>query len=189
MQPPLERGSAPTRWADPAAQILASLHLCGFNHGPSGTVDCELRIAALVSSDMRSHEWIDKRSLALHEAVAVRLEAQPQLLEVARANLKRWLAARPVAALREWQRLLDSLPLALGQCRWRPRPSPSQLKLELRTTSLRDAAAPMPRCLALAGGFDALATNARSPVPGNRRLRNCLAINGMREYCCADTTR
>ena len=60
---------------------------------------------------MRSHEWIDQRSLALHEAVAARLEAQPQLLEVARANLNRWLAARPAAALREWQRLLDSLPL------------------------------------------------------------------------------
>jgi len=30
MQQPLERGSAPTRWADPAAQVLASLHLCGF---------------------------------------------------------------------------------------------------------------------------------------------------------------
>ena len=68
-------------------------------------------------------------------------------------------------------------------------PSPSQLKLELRTTSLRGAAAPIPRCLALAGGFDALATNARSPGPGNRRLRNCLAINGLRGYYCADTTR
>jgi hypothetical protein len=60
---------------------------------------------------MRSHQWIDERSLALHEAVAARLEAEPQLLEVARANLQRWLAARPAAALREWQRLLDSLPL------------------------------------------------------------------------------
>lgn len=60
---------------------------------------------------MRSHEWIDQRSLALHEAVAARLKAQPQLLEVARANLRRWLAARPAAVLREWQRLLDSLPL------------------------------------------------------------------------------
>ena len=68
-------------------------------------------------------------------------------------------------------------------------PQPLQLKLELRTTSLRAAAAPMPRCLALAGGFDALATNARSPGSGNRRLRKCLAINGMRWYCCADTTR
>jgi hypothetical protein len=60
---------------------------------------------------MRSHQWIDERSLALHEAVAARLEAEPHLLEVARANLQRWLAARPVAALREWQRLLDGLPL------------------------------------------------------------------------------
>ena len=60
---------------------------------------------------MRSHQWIDERSLALHEAGAARLEAEPHLLEVARANLQRWLAARPVAALREWQRLLDGLPL------------------------------------------------------------------------------
>jgi hypothetical protein len=59
---------------------------------------------------MRSHEWIDERSLALHEAVAAKLEAQPQLLEVARANLKRWLAVRPAPALCEWQRLLDALP-------------------------------------------------------------------------------
>jgi len=69
-------------------------------------------MADLVSQQMRSHEWIDARSLALHEAVAARVEAQPQLLEVARANLKRWLAARPAAPLREWQQLLDTLPLA-----------------------------------------------------------------------------
>ncbi len=108
---------------------------------------------------MRSHQWIVERSLALHEAVAARLEVDPQLLEVARANLKRWLAASPsvrqsrnrrsadipvrsvaesspadrnvrapmplgihaplasnfdyrsAAPLREWQRLLDTLPL------------------------------------------------------------------------------
>ncbi len=60
---------------------------------------------------MRSHVWIDERSLALHEAVAVKLEADPQLLEVARANLKRWLAAGDQAPLREWQHLLDTLPL------------------------------------------------------------------------------
>jgi hypothetical protein len=60
---------------------------------------------------MRTHEWIDQRSLALHQAVAARLEEQPQLLAVARANLQRWLAASPVAALREWQGLLDTLPL------------------------------------------------------------------------------
>jgi hypothetical protein len=61
---------------------------------------------------MRTHEWIDQRSLALHAAVAARLEAQPQLLEVARANLRRWLATSPAAALHEWERLLDTLPLA-----------------------------------------------------------------------------
>ena len=60
---------------------------------------------------MRSHEWIDQRSLALHEAVAAKLEGQPQLLGVAHANLQRWLAASPAAALREWQELLDGTPL------------------------------------------------------------------------------
>jgi hypothetical protein len=60
---------------------------------------------------MRSHQWIDERSLALHEAVAAKLEAQPQLLEVARANLKRWDAAGSSRPPREWQRLLDTLSL------------------------------------------------------------------------------
>jgi type II secretory pathway component PulL len=60
---------------------------------------------------MRTHEWIDQRSLALHQAVATRLEARPELLEVARANLERWLASSSGATLREWRRLLDSLPL------------------------------------------------------------------------------
>jgi hypothetical protein len=56
---------------------------------------------------VRSHEWIDARSLALHEAVADKLVASPELLGVARSNLARWLAHRPTAALREWQTLLD----------------------------------------------------------------------------------
>ena len=60
---------------------------------------------------MRAHEWIDRRSLALHEAVADKLEAQPQLLEVARLNLQRWLRTSSAAALREWSRLLDTTPL------------------------------------------------------------------------------
>ena len=60
---------------------------------------------------MRSHQWIEQRSLALHEAVAAKLEAQPQLLDVARRNLERWLAGNPAAALREWRRILDSAPL------------------------------------------------------------------------------
>jgi hypothetical protein len=60
---------------------------------------------------VRSHQWIDDRSLALHSAVASKLEARPELLVVARQNLRRWLNARPVAALLEWQDLLDRAPL------------------------------------------------------------------------------
>jgi len=58
---------------------------------------------------MRSHEWIDRRSLALHEAVAKKLAEHPELLEVARQNLRQWLAQNPQPALLEWQRLLDTL--------------------------------------------------------------------------------
>lgn len=54
-----------------------------------------------------SHQWIDERSLALHTAVAAKLEARPELLDVAKQNLQRWLSTRPAAALRERQSILD----------------------------------------------------------------------------------
>jgi hypothetical protein len=57
---------------------------------------------------VRSHQWIDQRSLAL---VAAKLEAHPQLLNVARQNLERWLRQNPATAVREWRRILDSTPL------------------------------------------------------------------------------
>jgi hypothetical protein len=60
---------------------------------------------------VRSHEWIDQRSLALHHAVAAKLEADPALLDVARANLHRWLSTTPRPALLEWRLLLDATPL------------------------------------------------------------------------------
>jgi hypothetical protein len=60
---------------------------------------------------MRSHTWIDRRSRALHEAVAARIEARPELLDVARANVARWISRAHAPALAEWQRLLDELPL------------------------------------------------------------------------------
>jgi hypothetical protein len=47
----------------------------------------------------------------LHEAVAARLEADPTLLDVARANQQRWLSTTPRPALLEWQQLLDVTPL------------------------------------------------------------------------------
>ncbi len=59
---------------------------------------------------VRSHQWIDQRSLALHRAVAAKLEAQPQLLEVARDNLRRWRTTNSAAVLREWWLVLDATP-------------------------------------------------------------------------------
>lgn len=64
----------------------------------------------------RSHEEIDRRSLALHRRVAERLRQDPSLLKVARANLERWLArdqAGDLAAesVREWQEILDTRSL------------------------------------------------------------------------------
>ena len=60
---------------------------------------------------VRSHEWLDRRSLALHDAIASKIEARPELLEVARANLARWTRGNPTGALLEWQRLLECTPV------------------------------------------------------------------------------
>jgi type II secretory pathway component PulL len=81
---------------------------------------------------VRSHEWIDRRSLALHEAVAAKLEAQPQLLDIARRNLDRWLKTNRAAGLREWRTILDSasLPDVLALLR-----SPSEKATRLRQSS------------------------------------------------------
>ena len=81
---------------------------------------------------MRAHEWIDRRSLALHEAVAAKLEGDPNLLNVARLNLERWHRTNPTPALTEWARLLDTTPfhelLALLR-------SPSEDAVRLRQSS------------------------------------------------------
>jgi hypothetical protein len=81
---------------------------------------------------VRSHQWIDQRSLALHEAVAHKLEAQPELLDVARANLRRWRNTNPAPALQEWQELLDRLPLPQLLAMLR---SPSEAAARLRQSS------------------------------------------------------
>ena len=63
---------------------------------------------------MRSHEWIDERSLELDRQVATKLRADPSLLERARTTLDRWLAQRPSgvpSVLREWQEILSRWPL------------------------------------------------------------------------------
>ena len=40
----------------------------------------------------RSHEWIDKRSLAMDLAVAAKLEADPSLLVRAKETVQRWIS-------------------------------------------------------------------------------------------------
>ena len=61
---------------------------------------------------VRSHAWIDRRSQALHEAIAAKLDQDVRLLEIARANLRRWLSANPAPALLEWRALLDRMTAA-----------------------------------------------------------------------------
>jgi hypothetical protein len=61
---------------------------------------------------MRSHEWIDQRSLALDRLVAKKLRAQPLLLEKAKSTLARWISQREGAVphvLLEWQDCLSQL--------------------------------------------------------------------------------
>ena len=49
--------------------------------------------------------------MALHVAVAARLLAQPELIEVARARVRGWLASGDRPYAREWSELLQ-LPLS-----------------------------------------------------------------------------
>lgn len=59
---------------------------------------------------MRSHDWIDARSLALDARIADKLAAQPSVLDRARATLRRWIAQRDPdvpAVFREWEQILN----------------------------------------------------------------------------------
>ena len=58
----------------------------------------------------RSHAWIGRRSLALDQAIARQLRAQPELLQCARNTLQRWVRQRYPAVpapLREWGEILN----------------------------------------------------------------------------------
>ena len=59
--------------------------------------------------EQTGHERIDKRSLALHRAVAAKLRTQPELVQVALKNIDRWYpdAGSTRACLDEWRRILD----------------------------------------------------------------------------------
>ena len=64
-----------------------------------------------------SHPWHDQLGLRYHQAIAEKIRREPALLEIAKENLRRWLAAEPEAkpsrARREWQQILASEDLAV----------------------------------------------------------------------------
>jgi hypothetical protein len=70
-------------------------------------------VSVLHPKKERSHEWIDRRSLALEEEVARMLREQPELLNRAKANLERWISQRqpdvPKVML-EWHDILYNWP-------------------------------------------------------------------------------
>lgn len=59
---------------------------------------------------MKDHRLIDERSLAFDQLIAAKLRRQPELVETARANIRRWMntsSSGVRAALLEWQEILD----------------------------------------------------------------------------------
>ena len=66
-----------------------------------------------MSAELRGHERIDQRSIALHRAIAQKLLEKPEFLEVAQGNLERWMAgeSRSKPYFESWKRLL-ARPLA-----------------------------------------------------------------------------
>jgi hypothetical protein len=55
------------------------------------------------------HSRLDERSLAMHQLIAAKVQADPALLDKARANVRRWQASdgSPKLALAEWEQILD----------------------------------------------------------------------------------
>jgi len=65
---------------------------------------------ATVSPGLLKHRVAEARSLALHCVIALKIAADPRLLEIARRNLTSWAERygdRPPRALEEWQTVLD----------------------------------------------------------------------------------
>lgn len=56
------------------------------------------------------HSRLDERSLAMHRLIARKVQADPALLDRARANLRRWQETEgsPKLALAEWEQILRS---------------------------------------------------------------------------------
>lgn len=65
-----------------------------------------------MQTELRGHERIDQRSIAMHRAIAEKLRANPALLEIARENIARWTpaAGRSRHYLDAWLEVLE-MPL------------------------------------------------------------------------------
>jgi hypothetical protein len=65
-----------------------------------------------MQTELRGHERIDQRSIAIHRAIAEKLRASPALLEIARENIARWAptAGRSRHYLDAWLKVLE-MPL------------------------------------------------------------------------------
>jgi hypothetical protein len=62
-----------------------------------------------MSPPLAGHQRIDRRSLELHRAIAAKLRAHPELMEIARENLARWSAkgGRSQPYWDAWREILD----------------------------------------------------------------------------------
>jgi len=70
--------------------------------------------ASTLRSVTRHHDWVDERSRALHAAIADKIRHHPELLEIPKANLARWMkdaseAVQP--ALQTWKTMIETWPL------------------------------------------------------------------------------
>lgn len=63
-----------------------------------------------------SHQWLDRRSLALHQLIAEKIRRDPDLFENVKRTLARWskiVCANSQPYVKEWQRLVD---LGIEEC-------------------------------------------------------------------------
>ena len=57
-----------------------------------------------------SHQWLDRRNLAMARRIAEKIREKPELMKIAWRNLRRWKRiSRPwPACFREWERILTN---------------------------------------------------------------------------------
>ncbi|MEO7300715.1 MAG: hypothetical protein ABI042_19290 [Verrucomicrobiota bacterium] len=59
---------------------------------------------------LRSHQWMDACSLEMCRVIAGKIQRQPELMHIARKNLKRWKKIRRPCpqAVKEWDSILKN---------------------------------------------------------------------------------